>query len=70
MFKALLSINPVYLSAFLFSIVILYFIALKASKDRRIRKTGGIRSPILGTNPLTSKSHHSPTPFFGETKSF
>ena len=55
MFREVLSLGPGYLGALAFSLLILLFAWRRITKDYAIRqsKAGGVRAPVLATNPLT-----------------
>jgi hypothetical protein len=56
MFAALFALGPVYTSAIIFGLVSIYYAARKAYVTRQVLRTGGVRSPVLATNPLFGKS--------------
>lgn len=53
MFKLLLSLSPISIWALVFACLAAFFLGRKAIVDYKIRKLGAVRSPVLGTNPLT-----------------
>jgi hypothetical protein len=55
MFAALFALGPLYTSAIVFALLALYYAARKAYVTRQVLRTGGVRSPILATNPLFGK---------------
>ncbi len=55
MFRAILSLGPIHLTAIVFTSLVLYYGYLRLAKDYQIRhsKAGGVRAPVLATNPFT-----------------
>ncbi len=54
MFAALFALGPLYTSAIALAFLTIYYAVKKAVVTRQVLRTGGVRSPILGTNPLFS----------------
>ncbi|KAH8899651.1 cytochrome P450 [Thozetella sp. PMI_491] len=52
MLEAILSAPPLYLWAVAITALTSFFVIRNALVDRRIRRLGGVRAPILATNPL------------------
>ncbi|OIW27278.1 cytochrome P450 [Coniochaeta ligniaria NRRL 30616] len=52
MFAALFALGPLYTSAIVFASLAVYYAVKKAIVTRQVLRTGGVRSPILATNPL------------------
>lgn len=55
MFQALISLDSNQTWAVLLGFVVVLFMGRKAWVDYKIRKTGGVRSSVLATNPITGK---------------
>ncbi|KAL2020133.1 hypothetical protein VTK56DRAFT_8738 [Thermocarpiscus australiensis] len=53
MIQFLLTLGPLYTSALVLSCLTLFFMVQKAIVDHKIRKLGGVRAPVLATNPIT-----------------
>lgn len=49
----LLTLGPLYTSALVVGCLAVFFLSRKALVDHKIRKLGGVRAPVLGTNPIT-----------------
>jgi hypothetical protein len=58
MFANILSLGPVYLTAYTFCFLVLFYTARRILKDNRIRRIGGVRAPVLSTNPLTGMNEN------------
>ncbi|KXX82803.1 Cytochrome P450 52A1 [Madurella mycetomatis] len=53
MFELLMALSPSYITALVVGCMVVVFMTRKALVDRKIRKLGGVRSPVLATNPIT-----------------
>lgn len=56
MLELLFALGPLYTSALILGCVVLLFAARRVYVDYRIRTLGGVRAPVLGTNPITGKA--------------
>ncbi|KAH8907051.1 cytochrome P450 [Coniochaeta sp. PMI_546] len=52
MFSALFALGPLYTSVIVLTFLAVYYAVKKAVVTRQVLRTGGIRSPVLATNPL------------------
>ena len=55
MFKVILELPPSHFLALVFVLLVLFYGSRRVWKDYQIRKIGGVRAPVLATNPLTGK---------------
>lgn len=53
MLEFLVALGPSYTTALVVGCMVVIFMTRKALVDRKIRKLGGVRSPVLATNPVT-----------------
>lgn len=53
MFSALLELPPSHVLVFVVGSLVLFYGSRRVWKDYKIRKVGGVRAPVLATNPLT-----------------
>jgi cytochrome P450 len=53
MFALLFSFGPLYTSAFVLAILTILFLSRRCFVDYQIRRLGGVRAPVLATNPVS-----------------
>lgn len=52
MFASVLALGPLRLGGIVFGLIVLYYAVRRVIVNYQIRKTGGVRAPIIATNPL------------------
>ena len=55
MFKAILELPPAHFLALTVGFLVLFYGSRRIWKDYQIWKVGGVRAPVLATNPLTGR---------------
>ncbi len=55
MIELILSLSPMYTSVLLLGSLFVFFLSRRLISDYKIRKLGGVRAGVLGTNPITGK---------------
>lgn len=55
MFAALLALGPVYLTGLTLGLLTIFFAFRRLYTDRLLYESGGVRSPVIATNPVTGK---------------
>jgi hypothetical protein len=55
MLQFLLDLGPLHTSAVVLACLSIFFLSRKLVVDYKIRKLGGVRAPVLATNPVTGE---------------
>lgn len=55
MFTSVLALGPAKLSGIILVLTFLFYAVQRTIYDYRIRRTGGVRAPMLANNPLFGK---------------
>ena len=60
MLELILPLSPMYTSVLLLGTLVTFFLSRRLIVDYKIRKLGGVRAGVLGTNPITGKASLQP----------